>query len=197
MAAVYIGNPCRKYGHTERYVSNDGCVMCTQITGKNHYTENTEERIIASKKYNKDNKKKIKIYREDNKERKQKYDFVRYWNDPDAARERARESYNPETSRIYRINNKEKITIASKKYKKENAKLYAFHAALRAARIKKQTPKCVCLKAIKAYYRACPDGYEVDHIIPISKGGLHMISNLQYLTISENRSKGNKLVVFL
>ena len=73
MAAVYTGNPCRKYGHTKRYLSNNSCVVCSQITGKNYYTENTEEKIIASKKYYKDNKKKIKIYREDNKERKQKY----------------------------------------------------------------------------------------------------------------------------
>lgn len=58
---------------------------------------------------------------------------------------------------------------------------------------KYQTPCDADLTAIKQFYLNCPEGYEVDHIIPISKGGQHSIDNLQYLTISENRSKGNKL----
>lgn len=41
-------------------------------------------------------------------------------------------------------------------------------------------------------YLNCPKGYEVDHIIPISRGGKHHPDNLQYLTISENRKKHNK-----
>lgn len=45
---------------------------------------------------------------------------------------------------------------------------------------------------IGKFYKECPIGYEVDHIIPISQGGKHFISNLQYLTIHENRSKGNR-----
>lgn len=35
--------------------------------------------------------------------------------------------------------------------------------------------------------------YSVDHIIPISKGGLHHQDNLQVITLSENCRKGNKL----
>ena len=42
-------------------------------------------------------------------------------------------------------------------------------------------------KKIKEFYDDCPIGYEVDHIYPVSKGGHHRISNLQYLTITENR----------
>ena len=49
-------------------------------------------------------------------------------------------------------------------------------------------------EAIKEFYINCPEGYEVDHIMPLSKGGLHHEDNLQYLTIRENRSKGNKMV---
>ena len=47
--------------------------------------------------------------------------------------------------------------------------------------------------AIKKIYLNCPEGYEVDHKIPLSKGGLHHEDNLQYLTIAENRSKGSRL----
>ena len=47
--------------------------------------------------------------------------------------------------------------------------------------------------AIKEMYASCPEGHEVDHIIPLSKGGLHHEDNLQYLTVYENRAKGNKI----
>jgi protein-arginine kinase activator protein McsA len=62
------------------------------------------------------------------------------------------------------------------------------------ASLRNQTPPNADRKAIKEFYLNCPEGYEVDHIIPISKGGLHTLENLQYLTIRENRSKSNKLV---
>ena len=62
------------------------------------------------------------------------------------------------------------------------------------AKQKAQTPADADLKMIQQIYEDCPTGYEVDHIVPVSKGGLHHQSNLQYLPRSENRRKGNKLV---
>jgi len=62
------------------------------------------------------------------------------------------------------------------------------------AKRKNQTPKDIDIKAIQQFYANCPKGYEVDHIIPISKGGLHTLENLQYLTVSENRKKSNKIM---
>lgn len=48
---------------------------------------------------------------------------------------------------------------------------------------------------MRDFYANCPEGYEVDHIIPISKGGRHCMDNLQYLTREENRKKFNKMPI--
>ena len=47
-------------------------------------------------------------------------------------------------------------------------------------------------KAIIRLYQVCPIGCEVDHIVPVSKGGSHTLANLQILTIAENSRKGSK-----
>jgi len=62
------------------------------------------------------------------------------------------------------------------------------------SRKKYQTPADENLSALQKFYENCPIGYEVDHIIPISKGGSHSLNNLQYLTKTENRRKSNKIL---
>ena len=88
--------------------------------------------------------------------------------------------------------NRLKLTTEQKKHR---------HAAMHReawqryqAKLKNQTPPDVDKKALQEFYLNCPEGYEVDHIIPVSKGGLHCLSILQYLTISENRRKSNKIL---
>lgn len=49
-------------------------------------------------------------------------------------------------------------------------------------------------KKIKKFYAETPLGFVVDHIIPISKGGKHVLSNLQYLSRIENSKKGCKII---
>lgn len=59
-------------------------------------------------------------------------------------------------------------------------------------RKKRQTPPNANLTLMKLIYEHCPAGYEVDHIKPLSKGGLHHQDNLQYLPREINRRKGSR-----
>jgi 5-methylcytosine-specific restriction endonuclease McrA len=53
-------------------------------------------------------------------------------------------------------------------------------------------------EACEAFYAACPEGMQVDHIVPIRGklvSGLHVSWNLQYLTPRDNRRKNNSFQV--
>lgn len=87
---------------------------------------------------------------------------------------------NPYIDKNYYINNRNEFK--------------ARNAQRRAAKIH-ATVGWADLSKIKQIYLDCPEGYHVDHIIPLQGElvcGLHVESNLQYLTPFENYSKGNK-----
>ena len=67
--------------------------------------------------------------------------------------------------------------------------------SLNARRLRERTPSWADKEKIFEFYKNCPNGYTVDHIIPLNGktvSGLHIHTNLQYLTRSENSSKSNK-----
>ena len=86
-------------------------------------------------------------------------------------------------------------------YKKNYYKRYPFdqplfvaRARLRQKNILQATPPWADRKELIEFYKNCPDGHHVDHIVPL-KGenvcGLHVIENLQYLPAAENIRKSN------
>ena len=83
----------------------------------------------------------------------------------------------------------------SREWRKNNPK---HHNALTAAHkkvIKIRTPSWSDEKKIVEFYKGCPDGYHVDHVIPLRGNivsGLHVVENLQYLPARENIRKSNR-----
>ena len=79
-------------------------------------------------------------------------------------------------------------------YKQANRERATAREAQRRAKKLNATPQYANLEMITAIYKHCPEGYHVDHIIPLAKGGKHHQDNLCYLPASFNISKSDKLL---
>lgn len=84
-----------------------------------------------------------------------------------------------------------------KTYIEEHRSEYNFRNAKRRATKLFATPSWANLDIIKRVYE-CAEGDHVDHIIPLQGEyvcGLHIETNLQYLSPEENLIKGNKYII--
>jgi len=91
---------------------------------------------------------------------------------------------------------KRKVNKEYRSTKEGKAIRAALEAKRRAAKIQR-TMAWANLDAIKEMYVNCPEGHEVDHIIPLQGklvSGLHVEANLQYLPAEENRKKANSFI---
>jgi hypothetical protein len=94
--------------------------------------------------------------------------------------------------------NYDKVKFYVNNYRKRNMQSDAAHSAKDRALKLQRIPKWISkeeLKSIKDFYKNCPNGYHVDHIVPLQGeivSGFHCLSNLQYLSSMENIIKGNK-----
>lgn len=103
-------------------------------------------------------------------------------------------------AQVYREENKEAIREYNRSWHSENSVIRTKYInSCRKPRVKQATPSWTNKKAIREFYINCPEGYHVDHILPL-KGklvsGLHIVENLQYLPAKENLSKGNKYAIY-
>ena len=101
----------------------------------------------------------------------------------------------------YRKANKEKIAADKESYRKANLEVWATASRKREA-IKKRAyvPRCSYWESVERQIveererlRATGITYHIDHIYPLSKGGIDHPSNYQLLTPEENMSKGDKV----
>ena len=123
----------------------------------------------------------------------------------EAAKARAR-AYNREYARKQRLEHPEKVAASLKAWRSRNRELVLNDKRLYRERHPKRVAASLKRWRIenldaaraqqKAFYNACPKGSEVDHILPLQEetiSGLHVLDNLQYLSMPENRAKGNKI----
>lgn len=86
-----------------------------------------------------------------------------------------------------------------KRYSKENRGAFRATVARRRASKIKATPSWLNptdFIIIKHLYDSCPEGYHVDHIVPLrgkTVCGLHVPWNLRVIPAEENLSKGNRV----
>ena len=178
-----ILRPCATCGGTERYESDGKCKACVRARNGAYGKKHREARLEYLRNWRISNLQKI---RENDKLR--------------AAQYRAQfPEKRKEITRKYIERNPEKVAESKRAWKKANPESVRDAAATRRARVRgtggrlpngtvkrllsSQKMKCaICRTNIK-------DGYHVDHIIPLARGGEHKPENVQLLCKACNLSK--------
>lgn len=162
----FTGRPCKNQHVSPRRTDNGTCVLCLAETKTQYYAENPEKRKHHNATYYAKNSEHIKSLNSD-----------------------------------WRTENADEMREIRRSYYERNKAIYISRSRARKEHIKQATPPWVNMAAIDAIYceaRRLTEQtgvpYDVDHIIPlrgVNVCGLHVAENLQVLTATENRSKGN------
>ena len=104
--------------------------------------------------------------------------------------------FSTEKGKAVRANvDSKKRNAAVERWRQRNKAVKAAGQRKRYADKLNRTPLWANIEEIICFYKNCPKGYHVDHIVPL-KGifvsGLHVLDNLQYLSALENVVKSNK-----
>jgi len=192
----------RNKSRKEFGINFSACKECTKIYHKKHFQEKNSdlewraENAERKRKWDNNNKWYGKQWRDNNKEaikkiqrkyydthKKEEYERVRRW------QKNNKEKWNEYQRRRFRERYKEDPVFREKVYRK---------GVERQAITKQQTPKLnkLNLERIQNIYTISTilgPTFHVDHIVPLSKNGLHHPDNLQIIPAKDNLSKNNKL----
>ncbi len=195
---------------SKKYYYNSKCKICFSNYMKKYHKDNNEKILKYQKEYREKYKKESAVhgkrYREEHKEELRIY-MKKYYEDNKEKLKKASNQYykdNEEYIKKYRESIKEHTRNYMKgyhiRYYQDNKDYYRASNASRRAIKLNQTPPNADKKKIRYMYQTAHKlrelfdvEYHVDHIIPMSKGGLHHEDNLQILTAEENLKKSNKL----
>lgn len=198
--------------------SKDGCAAdcksCKKLKDKDYYEKTKDANKDKRKAYRESNKEYISNWKKDyysnpeNKTKKAETDRMYREENKDYIAERKKRYYeeNKDKIREYKTNyyykNKEYLLEYYREYYEENPQVYKDRARNRRAKLKEvggvfykedvdklyelQQGKCVYCKT------DLPEGFHVDHIMPISLGGSNWPENLQLLCPTCNLRKHAK-----
>ena len=102
---------------------------------------------------------------------------------------------NPENAKTQYLSNKQTQSERWKRWRLKNKDKQNAKSNMEKAAKLQRIPPWANLESIKQFYLNRPEGYHVDHIVPLrgkEVSGLHVLENLQYLPAKENLSKSNK-----
>jgi len=211
LTKYFTGVPC-KNGHVcERRVADAKCVECNRERAAAHRSKHPGEQIEYLREWRKKNKDHSKQYREANAEKikRQKAEWVA--NNYDDVTAYAKEYYaanrdmRSETAKRWRDVNPERHVQNVLDWQKANPDRVKAHQHKRRS-LKVNAAGAFSAEDIMSLFDAqdgkCNNPYcrteltesnkELDHIVPISKGGSNFPSNLQWLCGSCNASKKDK-----
>ena len=169
------GLPCKNGHIAPRNTGNGNCSECARIRRAEAYHENPEHEIALVRAYQKRNAEKVK------ETKRRVY-------------EANREHYLRKASE-WRAANRPLHHAYLKAWFARNVDRNRFYCAKRHASKLQRTPAWAEIRLMDDFYRKCPEGHHVDHIIPLRGrlvSGLHVLGNLQYLPATENLRKKNK-----
>ena len=176
----------------------------SRASSRAHHKAHAEEHRANAKQWHKDNPERVKEinarYRENHQEEIQAKAVI--WRTTDEYREYQKQ---------YTKDNGERLRAKSKQHYNDNKAEYSARARIRALKIKEfdkipqseydalfesQNGFCAyCGKELKTDGKwTDPDFYNLDHIYPVSKGGIHTLGNLVYSCHKCNMEKETKTI---
>lgn len=173
------GKPCRRGHIAERYVIGRGCLACVPVLKERVAVKQKRQRRLEGKRETGIRLKAI--------ERGESHYFT------GRLCKRGHLDWRNVKSLTCLACSREK----TKAFHRDNPEYHRLWNRVRSKRVKQATPSWVDLQELKKLYINCPEGYHVDHIVPLRHHqvcGLHVMANLRYLPAIANIRKSNKFV---
>lgn len=195
--ARYISDvPCKR-GHVgERYYSNSDCVQCVALRRAEESPEARTKRLQKMREYGKETAAKRATYGAEYRSRRLALETPAQ-KEERLARQRAKTAaYRARLTEEKQNALHAQARARTRKWRKENRGRVKVLDRAKKRHLRLRTPTWVDKKVLSAVYAACPEGFHVDHIIPLrgaTVSGLHVPWNLQYLPAKDNMQKSNKL----
>jgi 5-methylcytosine-specific restriction endonuclease McrA len=171
--------PCIKCGSIDRNPNDGRCRRCHAERSKRQYearkNEISKKRSARQKSNPEINRERMRAWRQANKERHIEYRKKYHAENKDRANK---------ISMLWARNNKEKVAVY-RQNRRAHTQGEKLSKSIVMRLIEEQKNKC-------AYCKTKLNKFHVDHIIPLSKGGRNVDSNVQLLCPNCNFSKGAK-----